>query len=73
LLAREFHPMEAGALTDQQPFTAWLRRSDAGRDRITAEPKLYSPLGSAAAIREQSRQRFGRPRKPIESRLYNGQ
>jgi hypothetical protein len=32
--------MEPGALTDLSPFTAWLRRSDAGRDRITAEPKL---------------------------------
>jgi hypothetical protein len=41
LLAPEFHPMEPGALTDLSPFTAWLRRSDAGRDRITAEPKLY--------------------------------
>lgn len=70
LLAPEFHPMEPGALTDQAPFTAWLRRSDAGRDRITAEPKLYSSLGSAAAIQEQSRQRFGRPREIIEMRLY---
>jgi hypothetical protein len=73
LLAAEFHPMEPGALTDLSPFTAWLRRSDAGRDRITAEPKLYPPLGSAAAIRGQSRQRFGRPRIVIESRLYGGQ
>jgi hypothetical protein len=70
LLAPEFHPMEPGALTDQEPFTAWLRRSDAGSDRITAEPKLYEPTGSGAAIKEQSRQRFGRPRRTIESRLY---
>ena len=26
LLAPEFSPMDAGGLTDQQPFTAWLRR-----------------------------------------------
>jgi len=70
LLAPEFHPMEPGALTDQEPFTAWLRRSDSGRDRITAEPKLYPPIGSATKIKEQSRQRFGRPRRSIESRLY---
>jgi len=70
LLAPEFHPIEPGALTDQAPFTAWLRRSDGGRLRITAEPKLYPPLGSASAIREQSRQRFGRPRQIIEGRLY---
>jgi hypothetical protein len=69
LLAPEFYPIEPGALTDQEPFTAWLRRSDFGRDRITAEPKLYEPTGSGAAIREQSRQRFGRGRNIIESRL----
>jgi hypothetical protein len=72
LLAPEFHPMEAGALTDQQPFTAWLRRSDSGRDRITAEPKLFPPTRAASAIREQSRQRFGRSRATIERRLYGG-
>jgi DNA helicase HerA-like ATPase len=70
LLAPEFHPIEPGALTDQEPFTAWLRRSDSGRDRITAEPKLYPPIGSAITIQQQSRQRFGRPRRTIESRLY---
>ena len=59
LLAPEFRPMDPGALADQEPFTAWLRRG-IGRDRIFAEPKLYEPLGTAALIREQSRQRFGR-------------
>ncbi len=73
LLAPEFHPMEPGALTDLSPFTAWLRRSDAGRDMITAEPKLYPPTGVADTIREQSRQRFGRSRRVIENRLYGGQ
>jgi energy-coupling factor transporter ATP-binding protein EcfA2 len=72
LLAPEFHPMEPGALTDQSPFTAWLRRSDAGRDRIEAAPRLYPPLGNGEAVRGQSRQRFGRPRHTIESRLYGG-
>ena len=57
--------MDAGALADQEPFTAWLRR-DLGRDRITVEDKLYGPLGTAEAIREQSRQRFGRSRAAIE-------
>jgi hypothetical protein len=70
LLAPEFHPMEPGALTDQSPFTAWLRRSDAGRDRIEASPRMYPSTGTAGAIREQSRQRFGRPKKVIEERLY---
>ena len=48
LLAPEFRPMDPGALADQEPFTAWLRRG-IGRDRIFAEPKLYEPLGTADA------------------------
>jgi hypothetical protein len=65
LLAPEFRPMDAGGLADQEPFTAWLRRG-VGRDRITAEDKLYTPRGTADVIREQSRQRFGRSRGTIE-------
>ena len=65
LLAPEFRPMDAGGLADQEPFTAWLRRG-VGRDRIFSEPKLYEPLGTAELAREQSRQRFGRPRWTIE-------
>jgi energy-coupling factor transporter ATP-binding protein EcfA2 len=67
LLAPEFRPMDAGALADQEPFTAWLRRG-LGRDRITVEDKLHEPLGIGGAICEQSRQRFGRPRHTIETR-----
>ncbi len=67
LLAPEFRPMDAGALADQEPFTAWLRRG-IGRDRITVDDKLYEPLGTAELIREQSRQRFSRPKKAIENR-----
>ena len=37
LLASEFRPMDGGALADQEPYTAWLRRG-IGRDRIFAEP-----------------------------------
>jgi hypothetical protein len=70
LLATEFHPMEPGALTDQSPFTARLRRSDAGRDRINAAPRMYPPLNNSSTIREQSRQRFGRPKTIVEARLY---
>ncbi len=33
LLAPEFRPMEPGGLSDQEPFTAWLRRGT-GRDRV---------------------------------------
>jgi hypothetical protein len=65
LLASEFRPMDTGALADQEPYTAWLRRG-IGRDRIFAEPKLYQPIGSAEAIRSQSRQRFGRLRHLVE-------
>lgn len=72
ILAPELHPMEAGGLTDQMPFTAWVRRSDGGRNRISVEPKLFPARGSAAAIRRQSRERFGRPRDTIERRLYSG-
>jgi RecA/RadA recombinase len=65
LLAPEFRPMDPAGLADQEPFTAWLRRG-IGRDRIFAEPMLYEPLGTAALIREQSRQRFGHHRGTIE-------
>jgi hypothetical protein len=68
LLAPEFRPMDAGALADQEPFTAWLRRG-IGRDRIFVEPKLYPSRGKAEAIRERSRQRFGRKRNAIEERF----
>jgi hypothetical protein len=68
LLAPEFRPMDSGALADQEPYTAWLRRGT-GRDRILAAPKLYEPLGAAEAIKFQSRQRFGRPRHSIEKPL----
>ena len=57
--------MDPGGLADQEPFTAWLRRG-VGRDRIFAEPKLYEPLGTAALIREPSRQRFALSRAIIE-------
>jgi hypothetical protein len=67
LLAPEFRPMESGALADQEPFTAWLRRG-IGRDRIFIQPKLHKPLGTAQAIRIQSRQRFGRHRATIDTR-----
>jgi energy-coupling factor transporter ATP-binding protein EcfA2 len=68
LLASEFRPMDAGSLADQEPYTAWLRRG-IGRDRIFAEPKRYDPLGTAEAIRVQSRQRFGRAQRLIEKRM----
>lgn len=64
LLAPEFRPMDGGALADQEPFTAWLRRG-VGRDRIWIEDKCYPPLDMAAAIKRQSAQRFGRPSHTI--------
>jgi hypothetical protein len=71
LLAPEFRPMDDGALADQEPYTAWLRRGN-GRDRITAEPKMYEALGTRAAILQQSRQRFGRPAELIERSAHRG-
>ena len=65
LLAPEFRPIDPGALSDQEPFSAWLRRG-IGQNRIFIEDKLYPPRGTGEAIREQSRQRFGRPRGAIE-------
>lgn len=67
LLAPEFRPMDGGALADQEPLTAWLRRG-IGQDRILAEPKLYQSLGTRAAVVSQSRQRFGRPNNIIDRR-----
>jgi Type IV secretion-system coupling protein DNA-binding domain len=67
LLAPEFRPMEEGALADQQPYSAWLRRG-ISRDRIFAEPKLYPSLGTRDAIQLQSRQRFGRSSNVVDKR-----
>jgi hypothetical protein len=67
LLAPEFRTMERGALADQEPFTAWLRRGN-GQERIFVEPKQYAQLGTADTIRAQSRQRFGRTARAINRR-----
>lgn len=67
LLAPEFRPMEDGALTDQMPFSAWIRRG-IGRDHATTSPKLFTSAGTAPLVREQSRQRFGRSQQVIEER-----
>lgn len=66
LLAPEFRTMEPGALSDQEPFTAWLRRGGAGHFRIFTEPKFYNSLSTRDAVVAQSRGRFGRPRAVIE-------
>jgi hypothetical protein len=65
MLSPENRPVVAGDLASQEPFTAWMRRG-LGRDRIFVEDKLYGARGAAEAIREQSRQRFGRHRSVIE-------
>jgi energy-coupling factor transporter ATP-binding protein EcfA2 len=69
MLSPENRPVVAGDLASQEPFTAWLRRG-LGRDRIFAEDKLYGQRGTAEAIREQSRQRFGRHRGVIERQRH---
>ena len=53
----------AGAGRTKREVALSIRES---RDRIFAEPKLYESLGTAKAIREQSRQRFGRSRGAID-------
>jgi energy-coupling factor transporter ATP-binding protein EcfA2 len=65
LLAPEFRPIDPAALSDQEPFSAWLRRG-LGQNRIFIEDKLYAPRGTGDAIRAQSRDRFGRFRGAIE-------
>ncbi len=65
LLAPEFRTLEAGALSDQEPFTAWLRRGGYGHFKIFAEPKLYENVGTREAVIAQSKQRFGRPRRVL--------
>ena len=72
LLAPEFRPMEDGGLTDQQAFTAWMRRG-IDRSRIHAAPKQYQPQGTAEKpaaeiIKQQSRRHFSRDRHTIEQR-----
>jgi hypothetical protein len=49
-LAPEFGTLEAGALSDQERFTDWLRRGGYGHFRIFAEPKLYENIGTRDAV-----------------------
>jgi energy-coupling factor transporter ATP-binding protein EcfA2 len=61
LLAPEFHPMEANALADQLPFTAWLRRTGySGHYPIECAPAIAFARGRLAAVIAQSRRNFGR-------------
>jgi hypothetical protein len=69
LLAPEFRTIEPGALSDEEPFTAWLRRGGFGHFRIFTEPTFYKPLGTRDAVVAQSRARFGRPHSVIADRL----
>lgn len=57
-------PVVAGDLASQEPFTAWIRRG-IERDHVLVDPKRYPSRGTTEAIREQSRQRFGRHRGAI--------
>jgi hypothetical protein len=71
LLAPEFRPMDDGGLTDQQPFSAWMRRG-IDRSRIYAADKQYEPRGHMESVRRVSRERFGRARYKIEERWTTG-
>jgi hypothetical protein len=72
LLAPEFRTMEAGALSDQEPFTAWMKRGGSGHFRIFTAPKLYENMGTRAAAIAQSRARFGRDRTAIVAMAGHG-
>jgi hypothetical protein len=66
LLAPEFHPLPGPELTDQWPFTAWLRRADADRRMIYLEPPIFPARNRRQKIIAQSRRNFGRARALIE-------
>jgi tRNA isopentenyl-2-thiomethyl-A-37 hydroxylase MiaE len=66
LLAPEFHPLPAPELTDQWPFTAWLRRGDSDRRMIYLEPPLFPTRNRRQKIIAQSRRNFARERAVIE-------
>lgn len=67
MLSPENRPVVPGDLASQEPFTAWMRRGSE-RNHVFVEPKQYVGRGTAALIREQSRQRFGRSRCAIARR-----
>ncbi|MGJ0531829.1 hypothetical protein [Methylocystis sp.] len=48
LLAPEFDKMPPSELTEQHPFTAWIRRGNLGHAKITALPRLFAPRGRRA-------------------------
>lgn len=69
LLAPEFDKLPPSELTEQHPFTAWIRRGNLGHAKITALPRLFPPRDRRAKVVEQSRRNFGRPRTLIEQPL----
>jgi hypothetical protein len=66
LLAPEFYPLRPDALTDQPPFSAWLKRS-LDHKPINLAPPLFPKLGRIEIVRAQSRRNFGRPRSAIDA------
>jgi hypothetical protein len=72
LLAPEFHPLPAPELSEQSPFTAWLRRGDSGHRAIFLEPQLYPARNRRKHVIAQSRRNFGRPRTTIERSFTRG-
>jgi hypothetical protein len=66
LLAPEFDKLPPSELTEQHPFTAWIRRGNLSHAKITALPRLFAPRGGRASVVEQSRRNFARPRHIIE-------
>lgn len=48
LLAAEFDKIPPSELTEQHPFTAWIRCGNLGHAKITALPRLFAPRGRRA-------------------------
>ena len=66
LLAPEFHPLPASELTEQLPFTAWVRRGNLRHAKVSASPRLFPPRCRRDAVVAQSRRNFGRPRHVVD-------
>jgi Type IV secretion-system coupling protein DNA-binding domain len=60
LLAPEFE-LPASALTQQPPFSAWIRRGTFENAKVRASPRLYPLKGRRSVVVAQSRRHFGRP------------
>jgi hypothetical protein len=66
LLAPEFHPLPPSELTEQLPFTAWIRRGNLHHAKVSATPRLFPAGGRREIVVAQSRRNFGRPGTQVD-------